>query len=200
MRAPLPSGASTTIRPSVSAARRLLRATKLHAAGGVPGGRSEISAPALTIWPPSRRAPWRNPPGAGLGNTPIVLPPALSAASCAASSIPRAAPLTTTHPSATQVAAIARADASPCALGCRVPTMPIAGRRNTEGSPCTQSGRRRSLSGLRPSGTWRRSGISASPGRIFRISEHQESAAPRPVPTRQMTPGRPADLQHKRSL
>jgi hypothetical protein len=69
----------------------------------------------------------------------MVEPGALSAASCASPSMPRASPLTTVMPQRESAAAKARAFTAPAGVGLRLPTTASAGPCNNSARPLTNS-------------------------------------------------------------
>jgi hypothetical protein len=114
IREPERSVASTTMVIALMAAMIRLRAGKCQRAGRAPNAASEMAAP------PSRRivacrlrALGGYATSAPPARTATVCPPASSAPRCAAVSIPKAMPLTTTRPAAATEPASSKAIARP---------------------------------------------------------------------------------------
>ncbi len=147
MSAPDRRPASTTATACARPATIRFRAGKRQGAGGVPGQYSETSSPRS----PMRAASSRLRRGYGTStpdpSTATVAPPAASAPSWAAASIPCARPLTTTAPRAASSPARARASARPADVARRLPTIATAGPSASRAIAPGTSPRRKSAKG-----------------------------------------------------
>ena len=114
-----------------------LRVGKWRASGWVPGGCSAISTPSAPMR--SCRAAFS---GGQAMSSPLAITPAVPVASepsCAAVSMPRARPLTTSQPARPSSAANSRAIFRAAAEALRAPTIATAGRSSNSARPFTAS-------------------------------------------------------------
>jgi hypothetical protein len=120
---PLPRAPSTTTTALASPATIRLRAGKRNGSGGVPGGYSLTTVASSASRSRSRRFDLGYTTSIPDPRTATVGPPARSAPSCAAASIPMAAPLMTHEPAAASAEPRSWAISRPAGLHVRLPTI-----------------------------------------------------------------------------